>query len=84
MTLSSSRRVAIYARVSTTEQTTENQLFELRAYIDTRDWKLTREYVDEGVSGSKDRRAALALYLIPVELRIASVPSAGQTLLAGT
>ena len=59
MTPSSSRRVAIYARVSTNEQTTENQLLELRAYVETRDWGLTREYIDEGVSGAKDRRPAL-------------------------
>ena len=32
---------------------------ELRAYVETRDWKLTREYIDDGVSGSKDRRPAL-------------------------
>src|SRR5437763_12056687 len=51
-------RVAIYARVSTQEQTTENQLLELRRYIEARGWTAV-EYVDQGVSGSKDRRAAL-------------------------
>ena len=54
MTTSSSHRVAIYARVSTHGQTPENQLLELRAYVETRNWKLTREYVDDGVSGSKE------------------------------
>jgi len=51
-------RVALYARVSTHEQTTENQLLELRRYVEARGWSAV-EYVDEGVSGSKDRRPAL-------------------------
>jgi DNA invertase Pin-like site-specific DNA recombinase len=51
-------RVAIYARVSTTEQTAENQLLELRRYVEARGWEAV-EYVDHGVSGSKDRRPAL-------------------------
>jgi DNA invertase Pin-like site-specific DNA recombinase len=49
---------AIYARVSTQEQTCENQLLELRRYAEARGWT-TVEYVDHGVSGSKDRRPAL-------------------------
>jgi DNA invertase Pin-like site-specific DNA recombinase len=49
---------AIYARVSTTDQTTENQLLELRRYVAARGWTAV-EYVDHGVSGSKDRRPAL-------------------------
>lgn len=52
------RRVAIYARVSTVDQTCENQLLELRRYVEARGWTAT-EYVDTGVSGSKDRRPAL-------------------------
>jgi DNA invertase Pin-like site-specific DNA recombinase len=52
------RRVAVYARVSTTDQTCENQLLELRRYVEARGWTAT-EYVDEGVSGAKDRRPAL-------------------------
>jgi DNA invertase Pin-like site-specific DNA recombinase len=52
-------RAAIYARVSTTDQTCENQLLELRRYVEARDWTIQREYVDAGVSGSKDRRSAL-------------------------
>ena len=52
------RRAAIYARVSTLDQTTENQLRELRHFIKARDWRV-REYVDEGVSGSMDKRPAL-------------------------
>jgi DNA invertase Pin-like site-specific DNA recombinase len=52
-------RVAIYARVSTTDQTCENQLLELRRYIAARGWQVLREYVDKGVSGAKERRPAL-------------------------
>ena len=52
------RRAAIYARVSTLDQTTENQLRELRHFIKARDWTV-REYVDEAVSGSTDTRPAL-------------------------
>ena len=51
-------RAAIYARVSTLEQTAENQLAELRRYADVRGW-IAREYVDEGVSGAKEHRPAL-------------------------
>jgi DNA invertase Pin-like site-specific DNA recombinase len=51
-------RAAIYARVSTTDQTCENQLLELRRYCEARGWQAT-EYVDSGISGAKDRRPAL-------------------------
>jgi DNA invertase Pin-like site-specific DNA recombinase len=51
-------RAALYARVSTTDQTCENQLGELRAYVAARGWTST-EFVDAGISGSKDSRPAL-------------------------
>src|SRR5437868_1513271 len=51
-------RAALYARVSTTEQTADNQLIELRRYVEARGWRAV-EFVDRGVSGSKDRRPAL-------------------------
>jgi len=38
-------------------QTCENQLLELRRYEEVRGWT-AKEYVDEGVSGAKDRRPA--------------------------
>jgi DNA invertase Pin-like site-specific DNA recombinase len=52
-------RAALYARVSTTDQTCENQLIELRRYCEARGWQVWRECVDTGVSGAKDRRPAL-------------------------
>jgi DNA invertase Pin-like site-specific DNA recombinase len=51
-------RAAIYARVSTLDQEPENQLAELRRYVEARGWT-AQEYVDRGVSGAKDRRPAL-------------------------
>ena len=51
-------KVAVYARVSTHEQTPENQLLELRRYVEARGWDAV-EFIDHGVSGSKDRRPAL-------------------------
>ena len=35
------------------------QLRELREFVERRGWQITGEYVDRGVSGSKDRRPAL-------------------------
>lgn len=52
-------KVAIYARVSTTDQNCDNQLLELRRYVDARGWEPFNEYVDQGVSGAKERRPAL-------------------------
>ena len=52
-------RVAIYARVSTTDQSTDPQLLDLRKYVSDRGWKIYGEYIDEGISGTKDSRPAL-------------------------
>jgi DNA invertase Pin-like site-specific DNA recombinase len=54
-------RAAIYARVSTigNGQSPEMQLRELREYVERRGWTLAGEYVDEGVSGTKDSRPEL-------------------------
>ena len=53
------RRVALYARVSTQDQSCNLQLDELRAYAALRGWQIVSEFVDHGVSGSKDSRPAL-------------------------
>ena len=53
-------RVALYARVSTLNgQDPEMQLSELREYVSRRGWTITSEYVDQGVSGSKESRPQL-------------------------
>ena len=54
------KRAAIYARVSTHNgQNPEMQLNEVREYCRRRGWKIFGEYVDEGISGSKEHRPAL-------------------------
>jgi DNA invertase Pin-like site-specific DNA recombinase len=54
-------RAAIYARVSTTNhgQDVNLQLRELRQFADARGWQVVGEYVDVGISGSKDSRPEL-------------------------
>ena len=53
-------RVALYARVSTLNgQDPEMQLRELREYGSRRGWSVAKEYIDQGVSGSKESRPAL-------------------------
>jgi DNA invertase Pin-like site-specific DNA recombinase len=54
--MAKTKRVAVYARVSTDGQTTENQLRELRAAIERNGWVIVGEYVDHGISGAKGRQ----------------------------
>jgi DNA invertase Pin-like site-specific DNA recombinase len=49
------KRVAIYARVSTEQQTTQNQLAELRQAAARAGWEIVAEFVDHAVSGAKGR-----------------------------
>jgi DNA invertase Pin-like site-specific DNA recombinase len=49
------KRVAIYARVSTDAQSTANQLRELRRSAEHAGWKIVGEFVDHAVSGAKGR-----------------------------
>ncbi len=57
----STLRVALYARVSTKNngQDPETQLIALREYASARKLAVFAEYVDVGISGSKDSRPAL-------------------------
>jgi len=52
-------RIAIYARVSTKDQSCQLQVRDLRAYCAARGFDLVREYVDVGQSGAKDSRPEL-------------------------
>ena len=53
-------RVALYARVSTLNgQHSDMQTAELREYAQRRDWKVVAEYIDEGISGARERRPHL-------------------------
>jgi hypothetical protein len=54
-------RVAIYSRVSTDHQTTENQERELRAIANRMGWAVVKVYRDQGVSGAKSRENRPAL-----------------------
>ena len=49
------KRVCIYSRVSTSDQTSDNQTSFLREVIDKNGWVLVDVYTDEGISGSKGR-----------------------------
>jgi DNA invertase Pin-like site-specific DNA recombinase len=53
------KRVAVYARVSTLDQTTANQIFDLRQMAEQRGFEIVEEYVDHGISGTRARRPAL-------------------------
>jgi DNA invertase Pin-like site-specific DNA recombinase len=52
-------KVALYCRVSTADQHCGMQLDELREYAVRRGMEVAGEYVDQGVSGSKESRPAL-------------------------
>ena len=83
-----SKRVALYARVSTDAQTTDNQLRELRAAAERHGWTIVAEFVDQGVSGAKGRnerpqfdRLALAISRREFEMVAAwSVDRLGRSL----
>lgn len=64
-------RVALYARVSTSNgnQDPEMQLRELREYAGRRGWTIAAEYIDQGVSGSKESRPALNDLMAAAHLR---------------
>lgn len=52
-------KVAIYARVSTTDQDCGIQLAGLKQYVQARNWELIEEFVDTGYSGRKASRPAM-------------------------
>src|SRR2546426_10632588 len=63
------KRVALYARVSTSDQTCDNQLRDLRDYCRARGWTDVREFIDTGISGTKERRPALDKLMAEVKGR---------------
>ena len=52
-------RAAIYTRVSTLDQHTENQLPDLEQFAAARGWTIVETYTDHGISGSTERRPGL-------------------------
>jgi DNA invertase Pin-like site-specific DNA recombinase len=55
------KSVAIYARVSTSDQNAESQLMELRSYCQRRGFEVHREYVDQVTGVVNKRRAGQGL-----------------------
>lgn len=49
------KRIGLYMRVSTDQQTTENQRRELIAVAERNGWEIVAEFCDEGISGAKGR-----------------------------
>lgn len=48
-------KAAIYARVSTNGQDTENQISQLREVAERKGWEIAQIYIDHGISGAKGR-----------------------------
>ena len=67
-----STRVALYARVSTLNhgQDPEVQLRELREFCQRRGFAIAHEYVDKGISGSREQRPALDKLLADCRKRL--------------
>src|SRR5882724_579722 len=53
--MSKPKTVALYLRVSTGEQTVENQRRDLQAAVERRGWRVVAEFCDEGISGANGR-----------------------------
>jgi len=56
--MTTGRMVAIYCRVSTDQQSVENQQRELEAVAQRHGWEVVGMFADEGVSGAKAQRPA--------------------------
>ena len=55
-----SKRVGLYMRVSTKDQSCEMQLSDLERYSKERGFRIFKVYKDNGVSGTKDTRLGLS------------------------
>ena len=63
------KKVAIYARVSTSSQDSSNQLLELRIIAKRMGYEVVSEFIDNGISGSKGREGRPAVDLHPILIR---------------
>lgn len=72
------KRVAIYIRVSTSDQNTQNQQRELEAVAERHGWTIAAIYEDAGVSGAKGRnqRPGLAALMKAVARRECDIVAA--------
>jgi DNA invertase Pin-like site-specific DNA recombinase len=57
------KRAAIYARVSTSDQSIQSQLYDLKELAAQRGFEVIAEYKDVGISGTKARRPGLDLLM---------------------
>ena len=55
------KKVCLYCRVSTTHQTSENQLRDLRVVAQRMGYEIVSEFIDNGISGAKSRKDRPAL-----------------------
>ncbi|MDH6154945.1 DNA invertase Pin-like site-specific DNA recombinase [Polynucleobacter sphagniphilus] len=55
------KKVCLYCRVSTLNQTSENQLRELRVVAERMGYEIVSEFIDNGISGAKSRKDRPAL-----------------------
>src|SRR5215469_8112886 len=53
--IAKTKRVALYLRVSTDDQTIENQRRELEAVAARHGWQIVATFTDDGISGAKGR-----------------------------
>ena len=65
------KRIGLYARVSTNNgQDPEVQLRELREFCQRRGFEIVEEFVDKGISGSRERRPALDKLMVACRKRL--------------
>ena len=62
-------KVALYARVSTEQQSPDLQLEDLRAWCKMRGWNIVKEYIDVDQSGAKESRPALDCLMLDARRR---------------
>jgi DNA invertase Pin-like site-specific DNA recombinase len=55
-------RTAIYARVSADRQETENQLAQMRRFVESQRWEIRGEYVDHETGKHADRKQFRSLF----------------------
>jgi DNA invertase Pin-like site-specific DNA recombinase len=63
------KKAALYARVSTTAQDPTVQFLELREFCHRRGFQIAAEFVDKGISGSREQRPALDRLMVACRKR---------------
>ena len=69
ISLNPAKWVATYCRVSTGEQDPSMQTPELAEYCQHRGWRVIGEYVDGGISGTKEKRPELDHLMVDAHRR---------------